>query len=142
LNAPSSSFLVTTLLIGTGAAICTWARARGRSHHRQLLGELVYAIGLASLMPLRGCILLILGEAVRVLRLIGAHGQVIHQFPAGWGSAFRQEVAKWGLFVTMIAFTITLTDRLAEYLTGASVLVWAGLNLPSFNREKFRNPAR
>jgi hypothetical protein len=38
---------------------------------------------------------------------------------------------KWGLFLTMIVFTITLKDRIAEILAGVSVLLWIILNIHS-----------
>jgi hypothetical protein len=51
-----------------------------------------------------------------------------------WKRAFRQESAKWGLFLTMIVFTVLLVDRIAEILALASLLLWLLLNLPLFNR--------
>ena len=35
---------------------------------------------------------------------------------------------KWGLFFTMIVFTVTLVDRVAEILAGATVVIWITLN--------------
>jgi hypothetical protein len=51
-----------------------------------------------------------------------------------WKQALRQESAKWGLFLTMIIFTVLLVDRGAEILAVASVLLRLLLNLPSFIR--------
>jgi hypothetical protein len=48
--------------------------------------------------------------------------------------AFRRESSKWGLAFTMIAFTFTLKDRLAEVLASASVLLWFALNLRELRR--------
>src|SRR5271166_303439 len=64
-----SLFIVATILIAMGAGLSTWARAVSRPGP-QYLGELLYAIGLGSLMPLSGFIILIAGEALRILRLM------------------------------------------------------------------------
>ena len=74
-------FIVATLFAGAGAGICTWARAsvptapaegveRPRLLNRaRYLGEWCYAVGLASLVPLSGFVILVGGEALRILRL-------------------------------------------------------------------------
>jgi hypothetical protein len=51
-----------------------------------------------------------------------------------WKKAFRREPAKWGLFLTMIIFTVLLVDRVAEVLALASLGFWVLLNLPIFTR--------
>lgn len=132
-------FLIATLLVGLGASLCTSARIQfrpGRFH----AGELLYAIGLASLAPLSGAILFVAGESLRILRLALRE----REQPRGWPSpempqrrgAFRREAAKWGLFLTMIVFSITLIDRVANILAAASVLTWAILNLPSYCKSR------
>jgi hypothetical protein len=75
-------FIVATVFIVVGAAICTWARVdrrpespTGMESYRHLLrsryfGDLLYAIGLGSLVPLWGFIILVAGEALGVFRLI------------------------------------------------------------------------
>ncbi len=160
-------FLLATLLIGAGAAMCTLARASSRpaparsahpvnpggpfhpSSYAHQLGEWLFDVGLASLAPLCGCVLLIVGETIRPLRPIRGLDPMAQQpriqaasFAAAndrasqlpWVSALRSEAAKWGLFVTMIVFTVTLIDRLAEWLAAASVLVWLLANLPAWTR--------
>jgi hypothetical protein len=119
------------------------------------LGNLLFSLGLGSLAPLPGFVLLVAGQALLVFRLIHRADELQHAggsrqsllrvprllpsfrpcFPAignapNWKKAFRQEVAKWGLFFTMIAFTILLVDRVAEVLAVASLLLWLLLNLP------------
>jgi hypothetical protein len=167
-------FLVATVLIGTGSWLRTRALVEGESElsgpptHREgfsrvlaypkHLGNLLFSIGLASLAPLWGFVLLAAGEAVIVVRLIGREEEVreqeagVTELPptvAGeaptsqslrqpnelargrsvWGNAIRKESGKWGLFVTMIVFTLLLRDRVAEILAGLSFLIWAVLNL-------------
>jgi hypothetical protein len=156
-------FLAATLFIGIGAALCSWARASAESvtsparaissrsfEHLQFLGEWLFAVGLASLAPLWGCILLVAGEAIRLIRLIRRDERNVQVLESSstrvtghpdrtgtpWARAIRIEAGKWGLFLTMIVFTITLIDRLAEYLAGASVLLWVLVNLPCWLRRK------
>ena len=164
-------FILATLFIAVGAAICTWARAydgqnsvvggeRYRSRSRYV-GELCYAIGLGSLAPLAGFVILLAGEALRVFRLMcllsGRSMQRLddhvrssqqHALPVRsslarhvelkihprWSKAFRQEAVKWGILVTMIVFVITLKDRHAEILAAASFLVGSLLNARVFSR--------
>jgi hypothetical protein len=157
-------FIVATVFIVVGAAICTSARvcrrpesAIGLESHRHLdrsrcFGNLLYAIGLASLFPLWGFIILVAGETLRVFRLIqrdDPRNLPLHMLPtaspllpsaaqeshAGWGKAFRQETVKWGLFLTMVVFVITLKDRLAELLAAASFLIGLLINASIFRRE-------
>jgi hypothetical protein len=158
-------FIVATVFIVVGAAICTWAcvyrrpeSATGMESYRHLhrsryFGDLLYAIGLASLVPLWGFIILVAGEALRVFRLIQredprARNFLQHPLPAvsplippaaqesrsRLGKAFRQEAVKWGLSLTMVVFVITLKDRLAEVLAAASFLIGLLLNAPIFSR--------
>ena len=147
------SFLVAALLIGLGAYICTRAdfhlisrRTTAQSGHGvrdpssswwkdaillHYFGEAIYAFGFASLMPLAGFIILILGELVRLGRLSLSH-QVSpknswHLLVVGgakWAAAIRLELLKWGIFVSMSVFSVTLIDRHADVLIGASFLLW------------------
>jgi hypothetical protein len=92
------------------------------------------------------------GAAIRILRLIGREeaelekerGESFREFcqrvprllpslrprvPSSglkpqWGQAFRGEAFMWGFFITMVAFTITLRDRLAEILAGVTLALW------------------
>ena len=167
-----SLFAVAILLIAVGAGICTWARASrgpdsatggGPYHylrHPRHLGELLYAIGLGSLAPLSGFVILVVGEALRLFRLIrreddGATSLQQHPSPISpslsrarvkepdprWGRAFRKEAAKWGILLTMIVFLITLKDRLAEILAAASFLAGLLFNAPFFSDSSSANQA-
>jgi len=147
------SFLAATFLIGIGAYICTkadfrliswqtttqsrdevrdssspWWKKLPLLHH---FGEAVYALGFASLMPLTGFIILILGEFIRLGRLSLSHQVspknsrcLLVARGANWAAAIRLESLKWGIFVSMAVFTITLIDRLADVLIAASFLLW------------------
>ena len=147
------SFLAATLLIGLGAYICTNSdfrlissqtttqsgckvRDSSSSSRKEVLllhyfGEAVYALGFASLMPLAGFIILILGELIRLGRLSLSHqvspknsGHLLVVGGANWTAAIRLEFLKWGIFVSMAVFTITLIDRHADVLIAASFLLW------------------
>jgi hypothetical protein len=151
-------FIIATLLIALGAAISTRARVHGtpkrsvgtephifRSHPRYL-GELCYAIGLGSLVPLAGFVVLVGGEALRVFRLLRRDAQNsleprlsaprslalpgAEETNPSWRKAFRQEAVKWGILIAMIVFVITLKDGYAEFLVVASFLVGTSFNVP------------
>lgn len=159
-------FLLATIFIGAGALLCTTAHAsRGNSTagtakfspfifpSRDSLdagyfGEWIFAVGLASLAPIWGAVLLVAGEGLRLLRLARrdrSEFQSAHLNPASdqrtspppqWPHAFRLQAAKWGIFITMILFSIMLTDRLAEIMALVSVTAWMILNLPAWIRAK------
>lgn len=129
-------FLLATLLIGAAAVICTGEHTRSRTGDDPRTripyraGEMLYAIGLGTLMPLAGFLLVVAGQTVRVARL--AHRRSLRD-PSSQGgrlTTMRKEAAKWGLLLTMAVFSITLVDRQADYLAAGSYLLWAALNLP------------
>ncbi|HZD47241.1 MAG TPA: hypothetical protein VE178_00730 [Silvibacterium sp.] len=123
-------FIVATMLIAAAAALCTRARFFSRPRY---FGELLYAIGLGSLLPLPGFVILVAGESLRLLRLIRRdNDQTPPQLASTWGRAFRKEVVKWGILISMIAFVITLRDRVADVLVASSFLIGLLLNLPLF----------
>ena len=128
------AFAMATLLVGASAILCTWHR-----RHRYL-GELLYAVGLASLAPGSGFVILVGGEALRLYRLsarahmlgpgVAAEGVVAPSAPAGW----RESFVKWGIFATMVAFTITLQDRLVAALAGLVFAVSITFNVGAARR--------
>jgi hypothetical protein len=151
-------FALATFLIAVAAILCTRARATLRPPAPNApifakngfgflpisysLGQFLFDLGIATLAPLWGAVLLVVAEAFRLLRLqaqsnflgIGSQGVAPTNFSTpSWGRAFRLEAAKWGIFVTMVVFSITLIDRLAESLAVASILIAVILNLPSFD---------
>lgn len=130
-------FVAAGILIGAGAALCTRARTAkaddgGPVSAEYQLGELLYAVGLGTLMPLAGFLIVVTGQAIRILRVMGSERGNPER--TSWAGAMRSEAAKWGLLVTMIVFSITLIDRQADVLAGASYLVWLLLNLSGWRR--------
>jgi hypothetical protein len=96
------------------------------------MGEIAFAIGVALLAPLSGFILLIVGELIRVLRLVAPKtdfGALTPCGPSGLSYAFRKQAAKWGISFTMLIFTFALKDRVAELLALVSVFVWTVVEL-------------
>lgn len=162
------------LLLGIAAAIRTWAAAYLQSdvvhdpalHTETLvadgpyryvrnplyLGTFLLSIGLGLLASRSGFLLLAVGAAIRILRLIGREeselekqqGERFREFcrrvpklipslrpripSAGlrpqWTQAFRGEAFMWGFFIAMVAFTVTLRPRVAEILVGATLALW------------------
>jgi len=135
-------FIVATILIATGATLATWARtipvtwiaSRIRPCY---LGELLYAVGLGSLLPLPGFVILVAGESLRILRLIRREQVQLQPPPlVRWPTAFRKEAVKWAILMSLIVFVITLNDRVADVLVVTSFLIGLLLNLRLFNRSK------
>ena len=162
------------LLLGLAATLRTWASAYLGSevvhdpalHTETLvadgpyrhvrnplyLGTFLMSVGLGFLASRSGFVVLAMGAAIRILRLIGREeaelekdqGERFREFcrrvpsifpsfrpliPAAgrkpqWGQAFRGEAFMWGFFFTMVGFTITLQDRVAEMLAGATLALW------------------
>jgi hypothetical protein len=118
------------------------------------VGRLLFASGIGLLAPISGTVILLVGEVSLVARLFVRNSNptnlhALHRdwiFPwfhrllpaqslsANWKYALRREASKWGLAITMIAFTLTLRDRVAEILAGASFFLWLALNLSDFRR--------
>ncbi len=89
-------FAVTTLLFGVSACLCTWARAYaagedairstsganrgslGSFYRLRLIGDFVYALALATLLPLSGFFILTVCEAIRLMRL-GWRGNAVRR---------------------------------------------------------------
>jgi hypothetical protein len=143
-----SCFAVATLFIGTAAALCTWQRAFSPSNrpprYAKHLGDILYAVGLGSLAPLFGFLILVIGQILLTLRLMNSEAPSEmsstrkqlsppseQSFAPNWPQAARHEIGKWAIFLTMIVFTITLIDRVAEVLALARFLVWLVFNFPS-----------
>lgn len=127
-------FILAVLFILTGAAICTWVRAMGDGDRRRYFGDFVYAIGLGSLFPVAGFVVLVAGEGVRLLRLALCGDAVALKSRTRWGRAIRREAVKWCLAVSMIVFVITLKDRVADILVAASFVIGLICNAPFFDR--------
>lgn len=138
-----SLFALATLLVGVAAFVCTkYGRdlqfigrnpaTMGGEQRSRGYGELLYAIGLGSLAPLAGFVILVGGEALHIFRLMAP--RPVEPLPVVASSHadlqnFAPEFAKWGMFATMTVFTITLNDRVAEVLATIVFVSAITLNL-------------
>jgi hypothetical protein len=120
----------------------TWANAYPQPA-ALFLSRLLFALVVGLLVPLSGTIVIIGGEALLVFRLyVRDHDRATaDRFPARaaeatWGEAFRRAASKWGLAASMIVFTLTLKDRVAEIGGGISFLIWLALNFPRLKRSQ------
>lgn len=128
-------FIVATLLILAGAAICTWGRGRTASGgSRRLIGDFIYAIGLGSLFPTTGFVVLVIGEGNRLLRLAMHVDAIEIESVPRLGTAIRREAVKWCLTISMIVFVVTLKDRVADILVAASFAIGLICNAPVFDK--------
>ncbi len=132
----SDSALLERMIFGVGAVTIlssavleTWARAYGELYALRI-ARLLFASALGLLLPLPGAVTLVVGEVVLVFRL-SLRDRESNAPPANWVSAFRTAASKWGLAASMIVFTITLRDRIAEFGAAISFLIWLALNIPS-----------
>jgi len=110
-------------------------------------GRLLFVLGIGLLAPISGTVILLGGEVALVVRLFlrnrdgalleGSSDQFVGStrtwlsaqgISARWKDALRKEASKWGLALTMMIFTMTLRDRLAEILAVVSLLLWLALN--------------
>jgi hypothetical protein len=150
-----AAFALATLLIGFATGLRTRGRAHasssgsesvfGRKNLSRHLGYLVhvgsllFAIGVGFLAPLPGFIFLVIVEAMLAIRLIvretASDSESLSKTPLAqgnsalvWREAARLESGKWGLFFTMMVFTLLLNDRVAEVLGAGSVLLAVVLN--------------
>jgi hypothetical protein len=133
-----------TIMIVSAVALQTWVAAYQRPDVAKSLpafdlpyyfGRLLFAFGIGQLAPALGTTILLAGEIFLVLRLQARNRNSefsLQKFAANWKAAFRKESSKWGLAVTMIVFTLTLKDRVAEILAVASFLLWVALNMANF----------
>jgi hypothetical protein len=136
-------FGIGAIMILSSAALDTWANAYPPAAHYPLrLARLLLASALGLLLPLSGALTLVAGEVILVFRLFlrdreSAAAQHLEpsvrpDFPVrrvsgAWEAAFRTAASKWGLAASMIAFTVTLQDRIAEIGAALSFLVWLAL---------------
>jgi hypothetical protein len=126
----------------------------GTYNTRFISGESCLRLDWGSLHRRWGAVILLAGEMVLIVRLLAREHHaasfrqyrwqslrfltLFHRWPSGggtgadWGKALRQQAGQWGLAMTMIVFTLTLQDRVAEIMADAGFLAWIVLNIPDF----------
>jgi hypothetical protein len=115
-----------------------------RSVRRRCVGEILNAIGIATLVPVAGFVLLVVGEAVRSVRYARLKMQVAREragmplpalHGASWNRLVLSQAGMWCAFASMTVFSIVLADRVADYLFAGTAFVWVASRaiLPSEN---------
>ncbi len=99
---------------------------------RRSVGEIFHAIGIASLLPAAGALMLVAGEAIR--SALYARWSLRHADSGGLARTvtlslrasqfLRRHIAGICAFLSMLVFSITLRDRLADGLFAATALVF------------------
>jgi hypothetical protein len=117
------AFAIASAILAIAAYL--WRRAPYAS-------DVLYVVGLATLAPLAGFVILVTGEWFRVHRLRIRHRDIRrgdglarqeNRADAPIRTALPIVVSKWGLFAAMVMFTITLSDRVADILVGTLLVV-------------------
>lgn len=134
------SFAAAAAAIGAGILLGAWrsdldSAAEGwtpRAIRSRCAGEILNAIGIGSLLPLAGFVLLVGGETLRSLRYAqlklgtarnGPHPTVRPALPA-WSGRILSQAGMACALISMTIFSIVLVDRVADALFGVTLLVW------------------
>lgn len=141
-NAPNARllehlcFATAAVALAASAFLCTWATAKELSGSTDSgrvagAGEIFRAIGIGSLLPLAGFLILVCGEAVCVVRRHNARAGGLARDrqeekaaqPSAWRQAARVHMGAWLAFLSMAVFSAMLVDRVAEVLFATTLLV-------------------
>jgi hypothetical protein len=107
-----------------------------RSIRRRSLGEIFHAIGIASLLPVSGSIAFVCAESLRSIHYARLRIDASTSSPFAQAAApsqdgnhpirriFLRHIAGICAFLSMLAFSITLSDRVADALFAATGLVF------------------
>jgi hypothetical protein len=131
--------------MGIGILLGCWRtdrdyRAEGWTQgviRRRCAGEILHGIGLATLVPVAGFVLIVCGETIRSLRYArlkvriarehggGVPGGIPITAPPGpaWKWLVLSQAGMWCAFVSMVIFTIILIDHAADRMFGITMLV-------------------
>jgi hypothetical protein len=145
-------FALAALFIGLGIWLGAWPSGNpirwasdARSIRRRSIGEILHAVGIASLLPLAGAVGLVVAEVIRSVHFAHLRASEIAGRSTGApmsrptikstrirstsGSAQPRgflicHIAGISAFVSMLVFSITLRDRLADALFAVTALVF------------------
>jgi hypothetical protein len=98
-------------------------RIRSSSDPRQIFSDLLQAVGIGSLMPLAGFILLVAGETLFGMVRYKKIPYLALEQDASWKDSLSKHIGLCCACLSMVIFSITLNDRLADFLFAASALV-------------------
>ncbi len=116
---------------------------------RRCTGEILHGIGLASLVPVAGFVLIVCGEAIRSVRYERLKMRIAREYGGGvpiavppgpaWKWLVLSQAGMWCAFVSMAIFSIILIDHAADRMFGITMLVSiatrAALPLDNFTHE-------
>jgi hypothetical protein len=119
--------------------------SHGPSRITSTVASLLQAIGIGSLLPLPGFLLLVLGDAVASLLLDGTHSTAENP-RAGrdfrrarsplqgfrWRNALAPHIGLCFAFLSMAIFSVVLIDRVADVLFAMTALVSIAANSRAF----------
>ena len=119
--------------------------SHGPSRIRVAIASILQAIGIGSLLPLPGFLLLVLGDAAASLLLYGRNstaesegedsrrtGRPLQAFR--WKDALATHIALCCAFLSMAIFSVVLIDRVADVLFAFTALVSVAANSRLFLR--------
>jgi hypothetical protein len=134
--------------MGIGILLGCWRtdrdyRAEGWTQgviRRRCAGEILHGIGLATLVPVAGFVLIVCGEAIRSVRYAGLKMRIAREggggLPGGipitappgpaWKWLVLSQAGMWCAFVSMVIFSIILIDHAADRMFGITMLVSIG----------------
>lgn len=146
------------VVIGIGVLLGCWRTDRDYRREgwtpgvigRRCAGEILHGIGLASLVPVEGFVLIVCGETIRSVRYARLKMQMAREHGGGvpiatppgpaWKWLVLSQVGMWCAFVSMVIFSIVLIDHAADRMFGITMLVSiatrAALPLDNFTHEK------
>jgi hypothetical protein len=140
----AASMLGLSLLLELAASAQAEAQDAQDSHcTRATLSRLLQAIGIGSLLPLPGFLLLVIGDVVVSLSLHRGHrtagdvkpGMYVHRAPwtlRAWRNTLATHIGLCLAFLSMAAFSIVLIDRVADVLFATTALVSIAASLGRF----------
>lgn len=128
------------LAIGIGILLGSWRTDRDYRHEGwdpktvrlRCVGEILHGIGMATLLPVAGCVLLVAGETLRSLRYARLKTHIARSRPslrpmpslaASWKGLLLGQGFAWCAFASMVIFSIVLVDRVADVLFAGTLLV-------------------
>jgi hypothetical protein len=127
--------------IGLGILLGCWRTDRDYgaegwtpgSIRRRCAGEILHGIGLASLVPAAGFVLLVGGEAIRSVHYAGLKMRIAREHCGGvpiaappgpaWKWLVLSQAGMWCAFASMVIFSIVLIDHAADRMFGITILV-------------------
>ena len=135
-------FGVAAAILGSALLLKVKAGVHGPSRSTAAVASLLQAIGIGSLLPLPGFLLLVLGDGALSLLLYGRHSTAedtkaerdsrLTRNPSQafrWRDALAPHIGLCFAFVSMAIFSVVLIDRVADALFAMTAVVSIAVNL-------------